>query len=289
MKKRHITTLQWPANLTDLNLIESIWLIVDKKMLKYSFENVDDLKIAMTTTWNDISTDVIQKLYKSMRNNLKEVIKRKEVNEVEIQSNSVEETEDLRIKRFKSDELADSTTLTTNNTTTASIISSTTTLSTISSLSNERDPCHGPAKAKDHILLGPFQSKTKFPTVNGRHFRAEWYNTYPWLEYSLELNHAFCFPCRLRNERKHETAFTATSFNQWKNGTLRLNDHQAANCHKESFERWKKTLQNYNNNTDVLKLLNQQYSKQATENRAYLKEIIRTVHFLARQGVSCKL
>ncbi|CAF0734858.1 unnamed protein product [Rotaria sordida] len=144
-------------------------------------------------------------------------------------------------------------------------------------------------KAKDHILLGPFQSKTKFPTVNGRRFRAESYNTYPWLEYSLELNHAFCFPCRLRNERKHETAFTATSFNQWKNGTLRLNDHQAANCHKESFERWKTTLQNYNNNTDVLKLLNQQYSKQATENRTYLKEIIRTVHFLARQGVSCKL
>ncbi|CAF4222594.1 unnamed protein product [Rotaria sordida] len=210
-------------------------------------------------------------------------------NEIEIQSNSVEETEGLRIKRFKSDELADSTTLTTNNTTTASIISSTTTLSTISSLSNERDSCHSPAKAKDHILLGSFQSKTKFPTVNGRRFRAEWYNTYPWLEYSLELNRAFCFPCRLRNERKHEAAFTAASFNQWKNGTLRLNDHQAANCHKESFERWKKTLQNYNNNTDVLKLLNQQYSKQATENRAYLKEIIRTVHFLARQGVSCKL
>jgi len=122
-----------------------------------------------------------------------------EVNEVEIQSKSIEQTEVLRIKRLKLNELADFTKSTTNDTTTASIISSTTASSILSS-SNERDPCHGPTKAKDNILLGPFQPKTNFPTVNGRRFRAEWYNTYPWLEYSLTLNRAFCFPCRLRND-----------------------------------------------------------------------------------------
>ncbi|CAF3407389.1 unnamed protein product [Rotaria socialis] len=209
-----------------------------------------------------------------------------EANQVVTQSNPVEEIEVLHTKRLKPNELTDSTTLTTNNTSAStSMIRSTTTSSTLSS-PNERDPCHGPAKAKVYILLGPFQPKTNFPTVNGRHFRAEWYNTYPWLEYSLELNRAFCFPCRLRNERKNENPFTITGFHQWKNGTLRLNDHQAASWHKESFAIWKITLQNYNNNTDVLKLINQQHSKQATENRVYLRELIRTAHFLTRQGVS---
>jgi len=161
---------------------------------------------------------------------------------------------------------------------------------TISSSSSiDRDPCLGPAKAKEHLITGPFQPKTKFPTVNNRHFRGEWYDTYPWLEYSLKLDRAFCFPCRLRNDIRFETAFIITGFNQWKNGVLGLNRHQASATHKESFERWKTTIRNYDNNTNVLKSLDQQYSKQALENRVYLKELIRTIHFLARQGLSCKL
>ncbi|CAF1669070.1 unnamed protein product [Rotaria magnacalcarata] len=208
-----------------------------------------------------------------------------EVHEVEIQSNSIEETEALHIKRLKPNELTDSTINTTDDTNTASTISLTAASSILSS-SNERDPCHGSTKAKDHILLGPFQPKTNFPTVNGRRFRSEWYNTYQWLEYSLALNRAFCFPCRLRNNCKYDDAFANTGFSHWKNGRARFNDHQAANYHKEAFEIWKTGLQNYNNNTDVLKLINQQHSKQANENRMYLKEIIRTIHLLARQGIS---
>ncbi|CAF2732665.1 unnamed protein product [Rotaria sp. Silwood2] len=77
IKKPHITILEWQASSTDLNLIENIWSIVDKKLLKYLLKNVDDLKAAMNTIWNDILIDTIQKLYKSINNRLKEVIKRK--------------------------------------------------------------------------------------------------------------------------------------------------------------------------------------------------------------------
>ncbi|CAF3936613.1 unnamed protein product [Rotaria sp. Silwood1] len=52
MKKRHITTLQWPSNSPDLNLIENLWSIMDKQLLKYSLKNIDDLKAALNTTWN---------------------------------------------------------------------------------------------------------------------------------------------------------------------------------------------------------------------------------------------
>jgi hypothetical protein len=194
-------------------------------------------------------------------------------------------------KRLKLDEFANSAISITNNSNTDSATTtSITTESSISisssSTSNERDPAYGPAKAKDFLLIGPFQPTTKFPIVNNRRFRAEWYSMYEWLEYSLKLDRAFCFPCRLRNDSRYETAFILDGFCQWKNGTMRFNSHQAADFHKIAFERWKTAVHNLNNNTDVLKSLDQQHSKQASENRMYLKEIIRTVHFLARQGIS---
>ncbi|CAF3801635.1 unnamed protein product [Rotaria sp. Silwood1] len=160
-----------------------------------------------------------------------------EVHETTVQSCSTEETDILRTKRFKPNESTNSTTLITNNTPAASISSSATAESTMSLSSNERDPCHGPAKAKEYILLGPFQPQTQFPKVNGRRFRRGWYNIYPWLEYSLELDRAFCFSCRLRGEHKFDAGFTINGFNIWKNETLRLNEHQARYSHKESFER----------------------------------------------------
>lgn len=215
-----------------------------------------------------------------------------EIDELNMNSESPEndENEVPAVKRLKLNESADSTNTTaisisTTNNSSADCATTEPSSSSTSSL-NVRDPCHGPAKAKEYLFSGPFQPQTKFPTVNNRHFRAEWYTTYPWLEYSLQMDRAFCFPCRLRNDSRYDSAFTISGFYQWKNGTFRFNNHQAAQFHKEAFERWKTTIQNHDNNTDVLKSLDQQHSKQALENRTYLREIVRTVHFLARQGIS---
>lgn len=205
------------------------------------------------------------------------------------ESSSTDDNEPSHAKRARLDEFADSTSLPITTSTLNSTINSSTTESTMSLSLAERDPCLGPVEAKKHLLAGPFQPTTKFPTVNNRHFCAKWYNSYPWLEYSVKLDRAFCFPCRLRNDSRFETAFTTNGFNRWKNGISRFNRHQASDSHKECFERWKTTVGNYDHNTDVLKSLDQQYSKQAAENRTYLRELIRTIHFLARQGISCKL
>ncbi len=41
----------------------------------------------------------------------------------------------------------------------------------------------------------------KFPTTyfsgKGRSFNPDWYKLYPWLEYSITKDAAFCYPCRL--------------------------------------------------------------------------------------------
>lgn len=161
--------------------------------------------------------------------------------------------------------------------------------STSTSTSNARDPCHGPALAKEYLLLGPYQPELQFPTVNNRRFRTEWYTLFPSIEYSSTLDRAFCFSCRLVHGSQCDSSFTVNGFSQWKNGPFRFRIHQAADYHKDSFERWKTTVQNLNKNTNVLKSLDHQYSRQASENRIYLQEIFRTIHFLARQGIACKL
>jgi len=59
----------------------------------------------------------------------------------------------------------------------------------------------------------------------GRSFQTYWYVRYPWLEYSISRDSAYCFPCRLfasgssyafvRGTR--EDAYTTKGFNAWKN------------------------------------------------------------------------
>lgn len=50
------------------------------------------------------------------------------------------------------------------------------------------------------ILELPVQPITKFPTTlfgsKRRSFNRAWYQKYPWLEYSVKNNTAFCYACR---------------------------------------------------------------------------------------------
>jgi uncharacterized protein (DUF1919 family) len=113
---------------------------------------------------------------------------------------------------------------------------------------------------------------------------------YPWLEYSETYNRAFFFVCRLSyGTGKTDTWFTITGFNTWENAVIRFNRHQSSVAHKEALQTWETRKKSYNNNTDVLKLMDKQHMKQAAENRAYLIEIIGTIVFLGKQGIACKL
>ena len=50
---------------------------------------------------------------------------------------------------------------------------------------------------KHYVSHGPIQPSDGFiRNDEGRSFRAEWFNRFPWLEYSLLKQSAFCFYCR---------------------------------------------------------------------------------------------
>jgi hypothetical protein len=57
-----------------LNIIKNFWSIIDKKLLKFTISNTDELKNALQTVWSDISIDTIQKLFSSLPGQIQSVI-----------------------------------------------------------------------------------------------------------------------------------------------------------------------------------------------------------------------
>ena len=82
----------------------------------------------------------------------------------------------------------------------------------------------------DNDIIGEEQKQPRlkvFPkNSNGRCFRAQWYQQFPWLEYSIEKDSAFCYPCRkysvrtskysVRTSREFESVFLKIGFRSWK-------------------------------------------------------------------------
>ena len=81
---------------------------------------------------------------------------------------------------------------------------------------------------------------TTFIGSTGYQFESKWYKKYPWMEYSLQSNKVFCFPCRhfkvvvnMRNAR-----YATTGFDAWNNASYRLKSHAKAPTHQEACRQW---------------------------------------------------
>lgn len=98
---------------------------------------------------------------------------------------------------------------------------------------------------KDRVVRGPFQPKLKlYPrTKFGDRFRCfnkSWYELFNWLEYSVKLDRAFCFPCKMFtnfsgiNAGYTDSAYSKVGFNNWKLATTKFKAHQTSNTHLNS-------------------------------------------------------
>jgi Domain of unknown function (DUF4371) len=153
----------------------------------------------------------------------------------------------------------------------------------------KRDPCRGPMFAKEFILLGPYQPKCHYPTIQRRHFCHDWFGIYKWLEYSEANGKAYCFPCRFSyNPIKSDKSFTVDGFECWKNGVGKFNKHQSTLSHKLACETLANARKIRLSNETVLNQIDRCSDKQSEENRLYLVEIIRTIVFLAKQGLALR-
>ncbi|PWZ31709.1 hypothetical protein Zm00014a_021970 [Zea mays] len=107
-------------------------------------------------------------------------------------------------------------------------------------LANDHD-----AIRRAYILRGPFQPYAhEFPNrkIGDRdhHFNFVWFQNFPWIEYSVKKDAAFCFMCYLfkskANKGKGTSAFTSDGWNNLNKGFEALLKHVGSMSHKTTEE-----------------------------------------------------
>ena len=71
------TVLDWPANSLDLNPIENLWCIVQRKVRDSRPTNTDELKATIRVTWASITPQQCHRLIASMPRHIDAVINAK--------------------------------------------------------------------------------------------------------------------------------------------------------------------------------------------------------------------
>jgi len=125
-----------------------------------------------------------------------------------------------------------------------------------------------------------------------RSFRSDWYKLHPWMEYSQQVDAAFCFACRHFPSfgKEAESAFTSTGFRNWKKANYTdagFSVHAKGDFHKTAMIMWQEYKQmKYNNTGSVLQLQSDVYAKQVAENRHYIKTVAEVLLLTAIQNLA---
>ena len=90
---------------------------------------------------------------------------------------------------------------------------------------------------------------SKYPTTKfgakDRSFNADWYQKYPWLEYSVRHDAGFCYVCRHfkigASTGRIDPAFVRNGFRNWKKATGKdglLKKHAESLNHRAAMQVW---------------------------------------------------
>nr|CAB3264614.1 P2X purinoceptor 7-like [Phallusia mammillata] len=77
-------------------------------------------------------------------------------------------------------------------------------------------------------------------TRNTRSFCVNWFDKFPWLEYSVSKDKAYCFACRHfdSTEAKNPTIYASSGFCKWAKAHERLQKHNSSARHLQSMKPW---------------------------------------------------
>lgn len=149
---------------------------------------------------------------------------------------------------------------------------------------------------KERVNRGPFQPKLQiFPRTTfgnkNRSFHQQYYEEFPWLEYSPTSDSAYCFPCRMfksnsLNIGQSDEAFTTRGFKTWSTSTTSFKKHQKTKSHFHSTE----SLSNFHKKSiDVVldeakELVLSKRESDRLNNRSIMQRLIDITILLAKTG-----
>jgi hypothetical protein len=139
--------------------------------------------------------------------------------------------------------------------------------------------------------VGPKQPQlASFPkTVFGKQNRAfstTYYASYPWLEYSVERDAVFCFPCRhFHTDRLFvEELFINTGMRDWKKLSEKLSKHAGSQSHISHMKKWL-AFKSIGKTGSVAMQVSGAHRAQVLKNRQYLAMVCDVVKLLAKLGL----
>ena len=131
-----------------------------------------------------------------------------------------------------------------------------------------------------------------------RHFKAEWYDGRPWLEYIIELDACVCFPCRMYSSNSESSPFVRTGFRDWKHagtGKIRKDEngkdvnsnlkgfakHANSFPHKEAMKTWEDHKRRSSSSLSVDTMV----LHRIPEHRRWVETVFTVVKYLAVNGL----
>ena len=111
-----------------------------------------------------------------------------------------------------------------------------------------------------------------------RDFNSDWFKIHPWITYDVKKMQASCYPCNVFLQN------STFSFKNWKK-THRLSKHAKSSRHKQAMMKWLNYRAHEKQKVSLLGRLNAAHKQQVAQNREYLKIIIETLLFTAKQNI----
>lgn len=137
---------------------------------------------------------------------------------------------------------------------------------------------------------GPTQIKlAQYPQrrfgLKKRSFTSNWFETFPWLEYSVSRDAAFCFSCRMFGKNMKHDSFVSSGLSNWKKALDLFREHEKTLAHKGSMTSWHSFKSCAAHHGSVVAQLHSAQEAEIRERREYITRIVATTQFLAKQNI----